>query len=94
MSAWLRLVRERRPHAPIGDEHCVLSRSRGIAAARHLLRVACGTASALLGDAHIVGQLKQALAVAGPPSTLGPFLNVACKFTLEISRSNFTSGIE
>lgn len=74
-SRWLRVVRERRPQAPIGDDRCVLSRARGLDAARHLLRVGCGLESALLGDAHIIGQLKRALALAGRAGTLGPVLN-------------------
>lgn len=77
VTEWLHLVGRRRPHAPIGDGRCEAVRSHGLEAARHLLRVACGLESALLGDAHIVGQLKQALAVASRAGTLGPFLNRA-----------------
>ena len=75
--AWIQLVKDGRPNAPIGHEHCILFRARGIEAARHLFRVTCGLESSLLGDVHIGGQLKKALALAGTAGTLGPFLSQA-----------------
>ncbi|MGC4082692.1 MAG: glutamyl-tRNA reductase [Vicinamibacterales bacterium] len=43
-------------------------------AVRHLLRVACGLESLLLGDAHIAGRVRTAFRLAGESGTLGPRL--------------------
>jgi glutamyl-tRNA reductase len=75
VSGWLGHVRRTRPAARIGDEHCVLVRARGMEAARHLFRVSCGLESSILGDVHIGGQLKQAVALSGDAGRLGPFLS-------------------
>lgn len=75
--AWVSHVRTRRPQASIGDAACELSVERGEAAVRHLFRVACGLDSAILGDAHIARQLKQALSTASAAGTLGRFLERA-----------------
>ena len=72
---WIDYVRRNRPGAPIGHDACALFRAHGGEAARHLFRVSCGLESSILGDVHIGGQLKQALAVAGNAGALGPFLN-------------------
>jgi glutamyl-tRNA reductase len=66
------------PGAISGGGHgasCALVRATGAAAARHLFRVACGLESAILGDAFILGQLKQAMAVASASGSLGPVLS-------------------
>lgn len=77
VAAWIDHVRHARPAAPIGHEDCVLFRARGAEAARHLFRVSCGLESSLLGDVHIGGQLKKALALSGDAGMLGPFLSQA-----------------
>jgi glutamyl-tRNA reductase len=75
VALWLDHVRRARPDAPVGDVHCVLFREKGVEAARHLFRVSCGLESSILGDVHIGGQLKQALALSGEAGTLGPVLS-------------------
>ncbi len=47
----------------------------GPAAAEHLLRVACGLDSAILGDGQILGQVRQAYATARAARSTGPLLN-------------------
>lgn len=44
-------------------------------AAEHLFRVAAGIDSQILGDTHIVAQIKQAHRIAAEARTLGPFLD-------------------
>jgi glutamyl-tRNA reductase len=47
----------------------------GPAAAEHLLRVACGLDSAILGDGQILGQVRQAYAMARTAQSTGAWLN-------------------
>lgn len=47
----------------------------GPSAAEHLLRVACGLESAILGDGQILGQVRQAYAKARAARSTGPVLN-------------------
>ncbi len=47
----------------------------GQAAAEHLVRVACGLDSAILGDRQILGQVKQAYAAARAAPSTGALLN-------------------
>ena len=77
VAAWIDHVRHARPAAPIGHKNCALFQARGADAARHLFRVSCGLESSLLGDVHIGGQLKKALALSGDAGMLGPFLSQA-----------------
>jgi glutamyl-tRNA reductase len=44
------------------------------AAVRHMMRVACGLDSMVLGEPQILGQMKSAFAVAREAGTLGPLL--------------------
>ena len=82
VNGWIAHVRAARPNAPIGHDDCVLVRAQGADAVRHLFRISCGLESSILGDVHIGGQLKRALAVAGDAGTLGPFLNQAFQHAL------------
>lgn len=70
------LCTERRETAALHDE-CTRYQLEGAAAARHLLRVASGLDSAILGDVHILGQVKEAVEIATAAGTLGPFLRRA-----------------
>ncbi|MBK5297881.1 MAG: glutamyl-tRNA reductase, partial [Vicinamibacteria bacterium] len=63
----------RRGFSPPGlGGHDTLS---GAAAAEHLLRVACGLDSAILGDGQILGQVRQAYATARAAQSTGALLN-------------------
>ncbi len=46
-----------------------------VAAGRHLFRVAAGLDSMVLGDAQILGQIKEAVALARQAGTVGPLLD-------------------
>jgi glutamyl-tRNA reductase len=48
---------------------------RGAAAARHLLRVACGLESSVLGDVQVIGQLRHAYDAAQAGRSVGPLLH-------------------
>ena len=72
---WLRHLRKARPQAPIFRKECHLYQMQGMAAVNHLFRVACGLDSAILGDAQILGQVKQALGDAGRRGSLGGYLH-------------------
>jgi glutamyl-tRNA reductase len=55
-------------------ESRALTMRRDDEAARHLMRVACGLESAILGDAFVLGQLKGALPLSSEAGALGPVL--------------------
>jgi glutamyl-tRNA reductase len=86
-AGWIDYIRRNRPDAPIGHDACELFRAHDTEAARHLFRVSCGLESSILGDVHIGGQLKQALAVAGEAGALGPFLNQAFQHAFRALRT-------
>jgi glutamyl-tRNA reductase len=56
------------------------------AAVRHLLRVACGLDSALLGDGQVLGQLRRALTTAQDAGTTGPVLSSVVSTALRAGR--------
>jgi glutamyl-tRNA reductase len=64
----------RLPHAPPPDSGCY-RRLSGAAAAKHLMRVACGLESAILGETEIQGQVRTAHARGLEGGTVGPVLD-------------------
>jgi len=59
---------------PPGEVADVIYDHRGTEAVRHVFRVASALDSLVLGEAQILGQLKEAYAVAGGAGTSGPVL--------------------
>ncbi len=55
-------------------------------AARHMMRVASGLDSQVLGEPQIMGQLKTAYEVARTAGTLGPELNLLSQLTLNVAK--------
>lgn len=72
--AWLARLQRLRPDARVLRNDCHLYRLCGTAAVRHLFRVACGLDSAIVGDVQILGQIKEARAIAAEAGTLGHYL--------------------
>lgn len=62
------------PRAPPPDSGCY-RRQGGVAAAKHLLRVACGLESAILGETEIQGQVRSAHARGLETRTVGAVLD-------------------
>jgi glutamyl-tRNA reductase len=55
-------------------------------AARHLIRVASGLDSQLLGEPQILGQVKTAYDIARSAGMLGPELNLLCQVSLNAAK--------
>ena len=72
-SAVRRFLAEKRGQKP-ADIADVIYDHRGGAAVRHIFRVSSALDSLVLGEAQILGQLKQAYAVAGTAGSSGPVL--------------------
>lgn len=73
---------------------CTRYRLEGTTAARHLFRVACGLESAILGDAHVLGQLKEAVELASDAGTLGSRLRRTAVHALRAAkRARSETGI-
>ncbi|MCG8433687.1 MAG: glutamyl-tRNA reductase [Gammaproteobacteria bacterium] len=53
---------------------------------RHLLQVACGLDSMVLGEPQILGQLKQAYDVAKSARTVGPSLNRLFQYSFSVAK--------
>ena len=86
VAGWHRLLRTTRPGAPALDDACARYELHGADAFRHLLRVACGLDSLLLGDSQVLGQVRQALAQAQDAGTLGGVLSPAFATALGLGR--------
>ncbi|MHB1229904.1 MAG: glutamyl-tRNA reductase [Halothiobacillus sp.] len=55
-------------------------------AIRHLMRVACGLDSMVLGEPQILGQIKDAFTVAQDAQALGPVLNRLFQHTFSVAK--------
>ncbi|MDH5435763.1 MAG: glutamyl-tRNA reductase [Gammaproteobacteria bacterium] len=55
-------------------------------AVRHVLRVACGLDSMILGEPQILGQLKDAYSIASKAGTLGIFLNRLFQYSFSVAK--------
>lgn len=58
----------------------------GDAAVRHLLRVACGLDSQIIGEPQILGQIKDAYELARPPGAAGQRLHRLFQFTFAVAK--------
>ncbi len=63
-----------------------LRRASGEAAVRHLIRIACGLESRILGEVEILGQVKEALALSRDAGTHGPRLERLVVTALQAGR--------
>ena len=81
LGAWLRHM----PAAPPPTSGCY-RRTRGAASVQHLLRVACGLESAILGETEIQGQVRLAHERARAGGTLGPVLDRLFQAALRIGK--------
>ncbi|HET7560711.1 MAG TPA: glutamyl-tRNA reductase [Limnochordia bacterium] len=65
---------------------------RGRAAARHLLRVACGLDSLILGEPQILGQLRTAYGRARASGNAGPWLGRLIEIALQTGKAVHARG--
>jgi glutamyl-tRNA reductase len=68
------------------DDEAVLYRAEGPGAVRHMVRVACGLDSMIMGESEIMGQMKEAHRIAREAGTAGPLLDHLVPAALRISR--------
>jgi glutamyl-tRNA reductase len=61
-------------------------------AVEHLVRVACGLESSIVGDQQILGQLRYAVAAASKAGTLGRWLGTASAIALRAGRRSLITG--
>ena len=71
----LETLKRTRPHARSLHQDCLRFVESGERAAWHLFCVAAGIDSQILGDTHIVMQVKQAHRIAAEAGTLGPLVD-------------------
>jgi glutamyl-tRNA reductase len=83
---WHRVLRAYRPTAPRLDDGCDRYHLTGAAAYRHLLRVACGLDSAVLGDSQVLGQVRGAVTKAQQAGTLRGVLAPVTASALRLGR--------
>ncbi len=86
VEGFLGLVRQIRPDAPILRADCPRYRRSGSEAVRHLVRVACGLDSQILGDGQILGQVKDAVGVARAAGTWGGVLERVARHALRAGK--------
>lgn len=78
----------------LGASPGILYRAEGPGAVRHLVRVACGLDSMILGESEIAGQVREAHATAREAGTAGPLLERVVPAALRISsRAREETGI-
>ncbi|HET8678507.1 MAG TPA: glutamyl-tRNA reductase [bacterium] len=65
----------------------------GADAARHLCRVACGLDSSALGEAQVLGQVREALAKASAAGTAGTLLNRLFHIAISAGRRARQAGL-
>ncbi len=68
------------------DVDGILYESAGAGAVRHLVRVACGLDSMILGESEILAQVKEAHRIAREAGTAGPMLERVVPAALKVSR--------
>lgn len=83
---WLQLLRHDRAQARITDAACLLVRDEGEAVVTHLCDVAAGLDSALLGDAHVSGQVRAAYALGVEAGTVGTQLHRLFQTALRVAK--------
>lgn len=83
---WLQLLRQDRAQARIADAACLLVRHEGEAVVTHLCGVAAGLDSALIGDAHVAGQVRQAYALGVAAGTVGTQLHRLFQDALRVAK--------
>lgn len=84
--AILNTLRAARPEARALDKSYFRFVELGDDAVRHLFRVAAGIESQILGDTHIVAQVKEAFHMAGEAGTLGAYLDRAVTEALRAAK--------
>lgn len=72
---------------PTEDLHACAYVHEDAAAIRHMMRVACGLDSLVLGEPQILGQIKTAYAVAREAGTLGPLLGRLFQATFSTAKT-------
>ncbi len=72
---------------PAEDLHACAYVHEDAAAIRHMMRVACGLDSLVLGEPQILGQIKTAYAVAREAGTLGPLLGRLFQATFSTAKT-------
>ncbi|MCA9392944.1 MAG: glutamyl-tRNA reductase [Candidatus Omnitrophica bacterium] len=72
-------------HDPETDLNCFYAYS-GEKAIRHLLRVAAGLDSLIIGEKEILGQVKAAIELARTHRMTGPFLNILFNLTIRTGK--------
>ncbi len=86
VESFLGLLRRRRPEAPILRADCPRYRLTGREAMQHLLRVASGLDSQIIGDGQILGQVRAAVATARAAGTVGAVLERAARHAMRAGK--------
>src|SRR5690606_25143145 len=79
---WLAIYKRLSPELLAGCAYCHSDDQ----AIQHMMRVACGLDSLVLGEPQILGQVKSAYAVARDSGTLGTFLNQAFQHSFSTAK--------